>query len=148
MDTLDQLLSRLSRLPLNELRDLVTEGAVEAYKYMQRYFGYKANGLLYHVILCAMAVDGSLATYEYEVTRPALEWVTGRSLSVNDVKNMINANKSGYSSTLSEAAATMRDLRNFDKDAFNALATMCAGILAADGINSPDENYWLREFFD
>ena len=146
MASLKELLNKLSYAPLDSLKSMALEEASLLLPKLQIYYGSDAVTILFHIILCAMAVDGSLATNEYEVARKIIEPIIGHPISIDELVNAINNCKSGYSENLKKIVYIAHKLRSVDDDAFVHLCALCADICAANGTIHSDEEYWLNMF--
>lgn len=149
MDQIKDILNTFKGYSLSQLSDIVYNECREVYPRMQRLFGLQqASDILMHLILCTMAVDGFMATYEFAVVRKTLEALQNRSLTENDCVRLINDCKSGYSRNLNTCVTAMRDIRRADPDAFVNLCTMISAIIVANGTVDKLEESWFREFFN
>ena len=148
MDGIREILNKFKGYSLSQLTDIVYSECREAYPGMQRLFGQRdAGGIMMHIILCAMAVDGFMATYEFRVVRPTLEALLNSSLDENDCVRLINECKSGYSSNLNTCVEAMRAIGRADDETFVHLCSMIAAIIVANGTIDRLEESWFREFF-
>ena len=149
MDQIKEILNGFKGYSLSQLSDIVYSECREAYPGMQRLFGLQqASDIMTHIILCTMAVDGFMATYEFHVVRQTLEALRNRSLTENDCVRLINECKSGYSSNLNTCVTAMRAIRRADEDTFVNLCTMISAIIVANGTVDRLEESWFREFFN
>ena len=149
MDGIQEILNEMKGYSLSQLSDIVYSECRDAYPRLQRLFGpQKASNILMHMILCTMAVDGFMATYEFHVVRPALETLLNSSLTESDCVRLINDCKSGYSINLNTCVTAMRDIRRIDTDTFVHLCTMVSAIIVANGTIDRLEETWFREFFN
>ena len=146
--TIRDILNSYKGYSLSQLSDIVYGECCEAYIGMKRMFGIQQAGdLLTHIILCTMAVDGFMATYEFSVVRKTLEILENRSLGENDCVRLINECKSGYSNNLNACVATMRRIRQADSETFVHLCSMVSAIIVANGTIDRLEEAWFGEFF-
>lgn len=149
MDQIRDILTAFRGYSLSQLSDVVYSECREAYPGMQRMFGLQqASEMLTHIILCTMAVDGFMATYEFHAVRRALEALQNRSLNENDCVRLINECKSGYSRNLNTCVTAMRAIKRADADTFVHLCTMISAIIIANGTVDRAEEAWFREFFN
>ena len=148
MDEIQKILNTFKGYSLSQLSNIVYNECSDAYPGMKRIFGPQPAGdMMMHIILCTMAVDGFMATYEFHVVRPALETLLNRSLTESDCVRLINDCKSGYSRNLNTCVTAMRAIRQADPNTFIHLCTMISAIIVANGTVDRLEEAWFREFF-
>ena len=149
MDQIRDILTAFKGYSLSQLSNVVYDECNKAYPGMKRMFGIQQAGdLLTHIILCTMAVDGFMATYEFHAVRKTLEVLENRSLTENDCVRLINDCKSGYSRNLNTCVTAMRGIRQAAPDTFVHLCTMISAIIIANGTVDRLEESWFREFFN
>ena len=144
-----EILNKFKGLSLSQLSKIVYNECCMAYPQMKRALGMQeAMDTMTHIILCTMAVDGFMATYEFAVVRETLETLQSRCLTEEDCVRMINGCKSGYSSNLNACVAFMRSVAQADPDTFAHLCSMIGAIIVANGTIDRLEEAWFSEFFN
>lgn len=145
MSTVRDILNDLKGMSVADLQGMAVSAAIDILPQLQQMYGADGSNFFLNIILCAIAVDGSVSTREVEVVRPILEAAAGRSTSMQEVVDIINRGGHGYSSNLKLAAECVNNINNVNSGLHTAICTLCCTIIAANGEIDPAEEAWLNK---